>query len=90
MEDKFTINFELLIRELLFEYDCIVVPGFGGFVTYTEHASIVFDKNFSQYQIDRKAGLNMTQGQWPGLRISNSLLPEYEDTRYSVYIIKWI
>jgi hypothetical protein len=54
----------------------------------TGYCAIVFDKNFSQYQIDRKAGLNMTQGQWPGLRISNSLLPEYEDTRYSVYTIK--
>lgn len=53
-----------------------------------DYCAIVFDKNFSQYQIDRKAGLNMTQGQWPGLLISNSLLPEYEDTRYSVYIIK--
>ena len=54
----------------------------------TEYCAIVFDKNFSQYQIDRKAGLNMTQGQWPGLRMSNSLLPEYEDTRYAVYTIK--
>ena len=53
-----------------------------------DYCAIVFDKNFSQYQIDRKAGLNMTQGQWPGLRISNSLLPEYEDTRYSLYTIK--
>jgi hypothetical protein len=52
------------------------------------YCAIVFDKNFSQYQIDRKAGLNMTQGQWPGLLISNSLLPKYEDSRYSVYIIK--
>jgi hypothetical protein len=52
------------------------------------YCAIVFDKDFSQYQIDRKAGLNMTQGLWPGLLISNSLLPEYEDTRYSVYIIK--
>jgi hypothetical protein len=53
-----------------------------------DYCAIVFDKNFSQYQIDRKAGLNMTQGQWPGLLISNSLLPEYEDTRYAVYTIK--
>jgi hypothetical protein len=53
-----------------------------------DYCAIVFDKDFSQYQIDRKAGLNMTQGLWPGLLISNSLLPEYEDTRYSVYIIK--
>jgi hypothetical protein len=53
-----------------------------------DYCAIVFDKNFSQYQIDRKAGLNMTQGRWPGLRISNSLLPEYEDTRYAVYTIK--
>jgi hypothetical protein len=52
-----------------------------------EYCAIVFDKNFSQYQIDRKAGLNSTQGLWPGLKISNSVISNFEDTRYSVYLI---
>ena len=52
-----------------------------------KYCAIVFDKNFSQYQIDRKAGLNSTQGLWPGLRISNSIISNFEDTRYSVYLI---
>jgi hypothetical protein len=52
-----------------------------------KYCAIVFDKNFSQYQIDRKAGLNSTQGLWPGLRISNSIFTNFEDTRYSVYLI---
>lgn len=30
---------------MLNEYDCVVVPGFGGFVTHFESASIVSDKN---------------------------------------------
>jgi hypothetical protein len=52
-----------------------------------KYCAIVFDKNFSQYQIDRKAGLNSTQGLWPGLRISSSIVSNFEDTRYSVYLI---
>ena len=52
-----------------------------------KYCAIVFDKNFSQYQIDRKAGLKSTQGLWPGLRISNSVKSNFEDTRYSVYLI---
>ena len=52
-----------------------------------KYCAIVFDKNFSQYQIDRKAGLNSTQGLWPGLRVSNSIMSNFEDTRYSVYLI---
>ena len=52
-----------------------------------QYCAIVFDKNFSQYQIDRKAGLNATQGVWPGLRIPNSVINNFEDTRYSVYLI---
>jgi hypothetical protein len=52
-----------------------------------KYCAIVFDKNFSQYQIDRKAGLNSTQGLWPGLRISSSIMSNFEDTRYSVYLI---
>ena len=52
-----------------------------------KYCAIVFDKNFSQYQMDRKAGLKSTQGLWPGLRISNSVNSNFEDTRYSVYLI---
>ena len=53
----------------------------------SKYCAIVFDKNFSQYQIDRNAGLNFTPGLWPGLRISNSVISNFEDTRYSVYLI---
>ena len=52
------------------------------------YCAILFDKNFSQYQIDRKAGLNSTQGLWPGLRIDTDVLPEFEDTRFSIFILK--
>ena len=47
--------------------------------------AILFDKNFSQYQIDRKAGLRSTQGLWPGLRIENTETPHFEDSRYAIY-----
>ena len=49
--------------------------------------AIYFDRNFSQYQIDRQAGLKGTIGLWPGLRMSPELIPNFEDTRYSVYLI---
>jgi hypothetical protein len=52
------------------------------------YCAILFDKNFSQYQIDRKAGLNGTQGLWPGLRIDTDVLPEFEDTRFSIFLLK--
>jgi hypothetical protein len=52
------------------------------------YCAIYFDKDFSQYQIDRQAGLKGTIGLWPGLRISPELIPDYEDTRFSVYFIK--
>ena len=51
------------------------------------YCAIFFDKNFSQYQIDRNAGLKYTIGLWPGLRMSPELNPDFEDTRYSVYVI---
>lgn len=52
----------------------------------TNYCAIVFDKNFSQYQIDRKAGLDSTQGLWPGLRVSDEIIPNFQDSRYSVYL----
>jgi hypothetical protein len=51
------------------------------------YCAIYFDKDFSQYQIDRQAGLKGTIGLWPGLRISPELIPDYEDLRFSVYLI---
>lgn len=51
------------------------------------YCAILFDKNFSQYQIDRKAGLKGTQGLWPGLRIETSSLPEFEDSRFLIYVL---
>jgi hypothetical protein len=53
-----------------------------------DYCAIYFDKDFSQYQIDRQAGLKGTIGLWPGLRISPDLIPDYEDTRFSIYLIK--
>ena len=52
-----------------------------------DYCAIVFDKNFSQYQIDRQASLSSTPGSWPGLRVENEIKPDFEDTRYSVYLI---
>jgi hypothetical protein len=51
------------------------------------YCAIFFDKDFSQYQIDRNAGLKGTIGLWPGLRMSPELKPDFEDTRFSVYVI---
>jgi hypothetical protein len=52
------------------------------------YCAIYFDKDFSQYQIDRQANLKGTIGLWPGLRISPELIPDYEDVRFSVYLIR--
>jgi hypothetical protein len=53
-----------------------------------DYCAVVFDKNFSQYQIDRQATLSSTPGGWPGLRIGKDLIPDFEDTRFSVYLLK--
>ena len=52
------------------------------------YCAVLFDKDFSQYQIDRSAGLKGTVGLWPGLRIETSTKPQFEDKRFSVYILK--
>jgi hypothetical protein len=51
------------------------------------YCAVLFDKDFSQYQIDRSAGLKGTIGLWPGLRIETSTKPQFEDKRFSVYIL---
>ena len=52
------------------------------------YCAVYFDKNFSQYQIDREASLNGIAGFWPGLRIKADLTPDFDDSRYSVYLLK--
>jgi hypothetical protein len=49
--------------------------------------AILFDKDFSLWQIERKAGLNFTEGSWPGLQVN---LPkvDFENERYQVYLLK--
>jgi hypothetical protein len=51
--------------------------------------AIWFDKDFSTWQIERKAGLDFTQGLWPGLTIE---LPrvDFENERYQVYLLNSI
>ena len=50
------------------------------------YCAIWFDKEFSTWQINRKAGLDFTQGLWPGLRVN---LPEidFENERYQIYLL---
>jgi len=48
--------------------------------------AILFDKDFSNWQIERKAGLDYTQGFWPGLTV-NIDNPDFEDSRYKVYLL---
>ena len=48
--------------------------------------AILFDKDFSDWQITRKAGLDYTQGFWPGLKVKVKLA-DFEDARYKVYLL---
>ena len=50
------------------------------------YCAIWFDKDFSTWQIARKAGLDFTQGLWPGLRVN---LPgiDFENERYQIYLL---
>lgn len=52
-----------------------------------EFCAILFDKNFSQYQIDRKASLPNVDGGWPGVRIDTQVKPKFEDSRFRVYFL---
>jgi hypothetical protein len=48
--------------------------------------AILFDKDFSQWQIDRQAGLDLTIGKWPGLKM-NLGEPDFDNGRYQVYLL---
>lgn len=56
--------------------------------TKGDYCAIVFDSNFSQYQIDRQASLSANPGVWPGLKVATDLKPNYSDSRYLVYLTK--
>ena len=50
------------------------------------YCAILFDKDFSQWQIDRQAGLDFTIGKWPGLRM-NLGEPNFDNGRYQVFLL---
>jgi hypothetical protein len=50
------------------------------------YCAILFDKDFSQWQIDRQAGLDLTIGKWPGLKMNLSV-PDFDNGRYQVYLL---
>jgi hypothetical protein len=50
------------------------------------YCAILFDKDFSQWQIDRQAGLDFTIGKWPGLRV-NLGEPNFDNGRYQVFLL---
>jgi nucleoid DNA-binding protein len=71
------------IRELLFSHDCVIVPGFGGFIGNYTPASI--DKSSSTFyppvkQISFNRNLNHNDGLLVG-RISESAKVNYGDAR---------
>lgn len=49
------------------------------------YCAILFDKDFSSYQIERKASLSTSELKWPGLTVSERIKPSYEDQRFQVY-----
>jgi hypothetical protein len=53
-----------------------------------KYCAVLFDKDFSQYQSDRQATLNGSADGWPGLRVSDSIKPMYEDFRYRIYDLR--
>ena len=50
------------------------------------YCAIWFDKDFSTWQINRKAGLDFTQGLWPGLRVNLPKI-DFENERYQLYLL---
>jgi nucleoid DNA-binding protein len=77
------VDITAFIRELLFSHDCIIVPGFGGFIGNYTPARI--DKNTSTFyppvkQISFNRNLNHNDGLLIG-RISESVKVNYGDAR---------
>ena len=69
------------IRELLFSHDCVIVPGFGGFIG--NYTSARIDKGTSTFyppvkKISFNRNLNNNDGLLAG-RISGSLKINYKD-----------
>jgi hypothetical protein len=52
-----------------------------------QYCGVLFDSNFSQYQIERKAALPNLNTGWPGLTIESNIKPDFEDNRFKVYIL---
>ena len=55
-----------------------------------DYCAILFDSNFSQYQIDRKASLSNEKLIWPGLILSDEIVVDYSDTRFKVILLNKI
>ncbi|MBA4321340.1 MAG: hypothetical protein C0408_00835 [Odoribacter sp.] len=77
------LDITAFIRELLFGHDCVIVPGFGGFIGNYTPARI--DKNSSTFfppvkQISFNRNLNHNDGLLAG-RISESAKMNYSDAR---------
>ena len=77
------IDVTAFIRELLFGHDCVIVPGFGGFIGNYTPARI--DKNSGTFsppvkQISFNRNLNNNDGLLIG-KISESLKTNYKDSR---------
>lgn len=52
-----------------------------------KYCAILFDTNFSQYQIDRKASLSAKKLIWPGLLLDETINANYSDTRFKVILL---
>jgi nucleoid DNA-binding protein len=81
-----TLDITAYIRELLFGHDCVIVPGFGGFIGNYTPACI--DKNSGTFfppvkQISFNRNLNHNDGLLVG-RISESAKMNYADVRILV------
>jgi cell division protein FtsL len=83
---KFEVDISAFIRELLFGHDCVIVPGFGGFIGNYSPASI--DKATGTFyppvkQISFNRNLNHNDGLLVGT-ISASSKINYGDARFLV------
>jgi nucleoid DNA-binding protein len=83
LKEKLTVDVTAYIRELLFGHDCVIVPGFGGFVG--NYAPARIDKETGTFyppvkQISFNRNLNHNDGLLVG-RISLSSKINYGDAR---------
>ncbi|HUV00484.1 MAG TPA: SPOR domain-containing protein [Bacteroidales bacterium] len=80
------MNITAFIRELLFSHDCVIIPGFGGFVGNYTPARI--DRNSATfYPPVKRISFNRNLNHNDGLlisKISESLKINYSDARYKV------